>query len=213
MANQSERWRNGDFATSSSPLLGAAAHRVRYAPSVADRGIALGAARVVLAWVFIYYGAGKLFGVPRTGYSRHFALLLNTAHLHPGGSFAVLAGVIESAAPSRRASASSPVLPAWQCSGHGDRQHHRHLGDRHQFRQPAAGLPTEPDPRRPGPGRGRCSAGGSASTASSLTVSRSASRLTSKQRCPTDNLLAPPPRRPRPRRPQRRGLTEPRRTI
>ena len=57
---------------------------------------ALGAARVVLAWVFIYYGAGKLFGAFH-GPGIHATSLYfsNTAHLHPGGFFAVLAGLTE----------------------------------------------------------------------------------------------------------------------
>src|SRR5579862_8946846 len=52
--------------------------------------------RVVLTWIFIYYGAGKLFrafngpGIHNT--SLFFA---ETAHLRPGGLFAVLAGVTE----------------------------------------------------------------------------------------------------------------------
>jgi putative oxidoreductase len=58
--------------------------------------LALLAARIVLAWIFIYYGAGKLFGsfngLGMHGTSLYFS---NTAHLHPGGLFAVLAGVTE----------------------------------------------------------------------------------------------------------------------
>ena len=58
--------------------------------------LALGAGRVVLAWVFIYYGAGKLFGAFH-GPGIHATSLYfsNTAHLHPGGFFAVLAGLTE----------------------------------------------------------------------------------------------------------------------
>jgi putative oxidoreductase len=57
---------------------------------------ALVAARVALAWIFIYYGAGKLFGA-FNGLGIHGTALYfsNTAHLHPGGFFAVLGGVIE----------------------------------------------------------------------------------------------------------------------
>ena len=53
-------------------------------------------ARIVLAWIFIYYGGGKLFGwfngLGIHGTSIYFS---QSAHLHPGGFFAVLGGVIE----------------------------------------------------------------------------------------------------------------------
>ncbi len=54
------------------------------------------AARIALAWIFIYYGAGKLFG-SFNGPGIHGTALYfsETAHLHPGGLFAVLGGVIE----------------------------------------------------------------------------------------------------------------------
>jgi putative oxidoreductase len=52
--------------------------------------------RLALAWIFIYYGAGKLFGsfngLGLHGTSLYFS---NSAHLHPGGLFAVIGGVIE----------------------------------------------------------------------------------------------------------------------
>jgi putative oxidoreductase len=52
--------------------------------------------RVVLTWIFFYYGTGKLFGTFNLGgihaTSQFFS---DTAHLHPGGFFAVVAGVIE----------------------------------------------------------------------------------------------------------------------
>jgi putative oxidoreductase len=58
--------------------------------------LVLVAVRTVLAWIFIYYGAGKLFGsfhgLGIHGTSLYFS---NTAHLHPGGFFAVLGGIIE----------------------------------------------------------------------------------------------------------------------
>jgi putative oxidoreductase len=58
--------------------------------------LALIAVRIALAWIFIYYGAGKLFGsfngLGIHGTALYFA---NTAHLRPGGFFAVLGGVIE----------------------------------------------------------------------------------------------------------------------
>jgi putative oxidoreductase len=67
---------------------------VRATPVASD--LALAATRVVLAWVFIYYGAGKLFGA-FNGLGIHGTSLYfdNVAHLHPGGFFAVLGGCIE----------------------------------------------------------------------------------------------------------------------
>ena len=60
------------------------------------RDVALIVVRIVLAWVFIYYGAQKLFGsfhgLGLHGTSLYFA---HTAHLRPGGLFAVLGGVTE----------------------------------------------------------------------------------------------------------------------
>ena len=57
---------------------------------------ALVAARIGLAWIFIFYGARKLFGAFH-GLGLHGTALYfsNTAHLHPGGLFAVIGGVIE----------------------------------------------------------------------------------------------------------------------
>lgn len=58
--------------------------------------LALIAVRVALAWIFIYYGAGKLFGAFNGPGLHQTALFFsNTAHLHPGGFFAVLGGIIE----------------------------------------------------------------------------------------------------------------------
>ncbi len=57
---------------------------------------ALIAGRVALAWIFIYYGAGKLFGAFNgPGIHRTSLYFSQTAHLHPGGLFAVLGGVVE----------------------------------------------------------------------------------------------------------------------
>ena len=57
---------------------------------------ALAAARIALAWIFIYYGGGKLFGwFNGPGIHRTALYFSQTAHLHPGGLFAVLGGVIE----------------------------------------------------------------------------------------------------------------------
>jgi putative oxidoreductase len=58
--------------------------------------LALVAIRIALAWIFIYYGAGKLFGsFNGPGLHRTALYFSNTAHLHPGGFFAVLGGIIE----------------------------------------------------------------------------------------------------------------------
>jgi len=66
----------------------------RAAPSALDW--ALLAVRIALAWIFIYYGAGKLFGsFNGPGIHRTALYFSQTAHLHPGGLFAVLGGVIE----------------------------------------------------------------------------------------------------------------------
>src|SRR5271155_2284976 len=57
---------------------------------------ALLAARIGLAWIFIYYGAGKLFGAFNgPGIHRTALYFSDTAHLHPGGLFAVLGGLVE----------------------------------------------------------------------------------------------------------------------
>ena len=53
-------------------------------------------ARVALAWVFIVYGAGKLFGAfGGAGLSGTATFMAQTAHLHPGMLFAVLSGSVE----------------------------------------------------------------------------------------------------------------------
>ncbi len=58
--------------------------------------LALGAVRIALAWIFTYYGGGKLFGwFNGPGIHREALFMSNTAHLHPGGFFAVLGGVTE----------------------------------------------------------------------------------------------------------------------
>ena len=65
-------------------------------PGSRSSDAALGALRIALAWIFIYYGAGKLFGAFNGPGIHNTALFMsNTAHLHPGGLFAVLGGVIE----------------------------------------------------------------------------------------------------------------------
>jgi putative oxidoreductase len=61
--------------------------------------VALLAVRVALAWVFIYYGAAKLFGAfPGPGpHGIHQTALYmaDTAHLRPGELFALLGGLTE----------------------------------------------------------------------------------------------------------------------
>ena len=68
--------------------------RTRVSSPASD--LALAAVRFALAWIFIYYGGSKLFGwwhgMGIHGTTLYFA---NTAHLHPGGFFAVLGGLIE----------------------------------------------------------------------------------------------------------------------
>lgn len=67
---------------------------VRTSPLAVD--LALVVTRTALAWIFIYYGAKKLFGAFNGlgihGTSLYFS---NVAHLHPGGFWAVVGGVIE----------------------------------------------------------------------------------------------------------------------
>ncbi|HAM01421.1 MAG TPA: hypothetical protein DCQ30_04230 [Acidimicrobiaceae bacterium] len=67
---------------------------VRPAPLPTDA--VLVAVRTALVWIFTYYGAGKLFGAFH-GMGIHGTSLYmsNVAHLHPGGFFAVLGGVLE----------------------------------------------------------------------------------------------------------------------
>lgn len=62
--------------------------------------LALLVVRIALAWIFIYYGAAKLFGAfPESGgpHGIHETAIFMSqgAHLRPGELFAVLAGVIE----------------------------------------------------------------------------------------------------------------------
>ena len=57
---------------------------------------ALIAARIALAWIFIYHGGRRLFGwFGGPGIHQSATYFANTAHLHPGTFFAVLSGVIE----------------------------------------------------------------------------------------------------------------------
>ena len=58
--------------------------------------LALVAVRAALAWIFIVYGAQKLFGTFNgLGIHQTSLFMANTAGLRPGGLFAVLGGVIE----------------------------------------------------------------------------------------------------------------------
>jgi len=67
---------------------------VRPSPLPADIGLL--AVRITLAWIFIYYGAGKLFGAFNGPGLHNWSLYMsNVAHLHPGGFFAVLGALIE----------------------------------------------------------------------------------------------------------------------
>jgi len=58
--------------------------------------VALLIIRGALAWIFIYYGAGKLFNVFQgPGIHATAQFFTTTAHLHPGTFFAYLSGTIE----------------------------------------------------------------------------------------------------------------------
>ncbi len=82
------RWRLGVTAVL-SPLF-------RTGPTALGLDVALLAVRIALAWIFTYYGAGKLFGAFNgPGIHRTALYFAQTAHLRPGGFFAVLGGVIE----------------------------------------------------------------------------------------------------------------------
>lgn len=65
-------------------------------PNAKGLDVAMIAIRVVLVWIFVYYGAGKLFGsFNGPGIHNTAIFFAETAHLRPGTFFAVLAGVIE----------------------------------------------------------------------------------------------------------------------
>lgn len=60
------------------------------------RDLALVAARVALAWIFIVHGASTLFGAfGGAGLHAEAVYFSQTAHLHPGTFFALLSGIIE----------------------------------------------------------------------------------------------------------------------
>jgi putative oxidoreductase len=72
----------------------AAVVRTRKADLPVD--LALVAVRAALAWIFIVYGAQKLFGTFNgAGIHQTSLFMADTAGLRPGGFFAVLSGVIE----------------------------------------------------------------------------------------------------------------------
>ena len=76
-------------ATSARSLLATA---FRTEPSTLGTDIAAVSVRIVLVWIFVYYGAGKLFGAfDGPGIHQTSLFMESTAHLHPGGLFAVLA--------------------------------------------------------------------------------------------------------------------------
>ncbi|MGZ4725203.1 MAG: DoxX family protein, partial [Ilumatobacteraceae bacterium] len=72
----------------------AAVVRTRKADLPVD--LALVVVRAALAWIFIVYGAQKLFGTFNgPGIHETSLFMADTAGLHPGGFFAVLGGVTE----------------------------------------------------------------------------------------------------------------------
>ena len=69
---------------------------VRTRPADLQVDLALVVVRIALAWIFAYYGGAKLFGwFGGAGIHGTTLFFEGTAGLHPGGFFAVLAGVIE----------------------------------------------------------------------------------------------------------------------
>jgi putative oxidoreductase len=60
------------------------------------RDVGLIGARIALTWLFIYHGAATLFGwFGGAGIDSATIFFATVAHLHPGGFWAVLTGVIE----------------------------------------------------------------------------------------------------------------------
>jgi putative oxidoreductase len=60
------------------------------------RDLALVVARFALAWIFIFHGASTLFGAFGGGGLHAEAVYFSqSAHLHPGTFFALMAGIIE----------------------------------------------------------------------------------------------------------------------
>jgi putative oxidoreductase len=68
----------------------------RTEPTALGTDVAVVPVRIALVWIFTYYGAGKLFGwFNGPGIHRTSVFMADTAHLHPGGLFAVMGGLIE----------------------------------------------------------------------------------------------------------------------
>jgi putative oxidoreductase len=66
------------------------------AHSIVARDLALLVVRFCLAWIFVYHGAGTLFGAFGGAGLHNEAVFYSTvAHLHPGTFFALLGGIIE----------------------------------------------------------------------------------------------------------------------
>ena len=66
------------------------------AHSLFARDLALVVVRICLAWIFVYHGAGTLFGAfVGAGLHNEAVFYSTVAHLHPGTFFALLGGIIE----------------------------------------------------------------------------------------------------------------------
>jgi putative oxidoreductase len=64
--------------------------------ALVSRDLALLGARIGLAWIFVYHGAGTLFGAfGGPGIHPQAVFYAHVAHLQPGTFFAVLGGIIE----------------------------------------------------------------------------------------------------------------------
>jgi putative oxidoreductase len=83
--------------TALSPRVRQAAERFRATRDARSaRDIALLGARIGLAWIFVYHGAGTLFGAFHgSGIHPQAVYFAHDAHLRPGTFFAVLGGIIE----------------------------------------------------------------------------------------------------------------------
>jgi putative oxidoreductase len=83
--------------TAPEPLAGRARALLRTTRDApASRDVALLAARVGLAWIFVYHGAGTLFGAfGGSGVHPQAVYFAHVAHLRPGTFFAVLGGIVE----------------------------------------------------------------------------------------------------------------------
>jgi putative oxidoreductase len=65
-------------------------------PATREVDIALVAVRIALAWIFLYNGSAKAFGwFNGPGLDGTADFMSDTAHLNPGGFFAVLVCVVE----------------------------------------------------------------------------------------------------------------------